>query len=154
MELLKNFISEVRENDTLWLLEAKPGLFAMVEDGEENSYIPVWSKESDAISNISEDWEEYSVTSMNIEEFVGWMRELDEDQIGIAISTGDGGQMFPMPALAMRQIFKGAEIDFEEDKKLVGEDYYDEEWAEGIPDNWEEEYLDSLDDEDEEYDED
>ena len=147
MELLKSFISEVRENDTLWLLEAKPGLFAMVEDGEENSYIPVWSKESDAVSNISEDWEEYSVTSMNIEEFVGWMRELDEDQIGIAISTGDEGQMFPMPALAMGQIFKGAEIDFEEDKKLVGEDYYDEEWAEGIPDNWEEDYLASLDDE-------
>ena len=154
MELLKNFISEVRENDTLWLLEAKPGLFAMVEDGEENSYIPVWSKESDALSNISEDWEEYSVTSMNIEEFVGWMRELDEDQIGIAISSGAEGQMFPMPALAMKQIFKGAEIDFEEDKKLVGEDYYDEEWAEGIPDNWEEDYLDSLDDEEEEYDED
>ena len=154
MELLKNFISEVRENDTLWLLEAKPGLFAMVEDGEENSYIPVWSKESDALSNISEDWEEYSVTSMNIEEFVGWMRELDEDQIGIAISSGEDGQMFPMPALAMKQIFRGAEIDFEEDKKLVGEDYYDEEWAEGIPDNWEEDYLDSLDDEEEEYDED
>ncbi|MBR5781420.1 MAG: DUF2750 domain-containing protein [Bacteroidales bacterium] len=151
MELLKNFISEVRENDTLWLLEAKPGLFAMVEDAEENSYIPVWSKESDALSNISEDWEEYSVTSMNIEEFVGWMRELDEDQIGIAISSGAEGQMFPMPALAMKQIFRGAEIDFEEDKKLVGEDYYDEEWAEGIPDNWEEDYLDSLDDEDEEY---
>ena len=154
MELLKNFISEVRENDTLWLLEAKPGLFAMVEDAEGNSYIPVWSKESDALSNISEDWEEYSVTSMNIEEFVGWMRELDEDQIGIAISSGAEGQMFPMPALAMKQIFKGAEIDFEEDKKLVGEDYYDEEWAEGIPDNWEEDYLDSLDDEDEEYGED
>ena len=41
MELLKNFISEVRENGVFWLLEAKPGLFAMVEDGEENSYIPV-----------------------------------------------------------------------------------------------------------------
>ena len=154
MELLQNFISEVRENDMLWLLEAKPGLFAMVEDGDENSYIPVWSSEAEAVANISEDWEEYSVTSMNIEEFVGWMRELDEDQIGIAISSGEDGQMFPMPALAMKQIFRGAEIDFEEDKKLVGEDYYDEEWAEGIPDNWEEDYLDSLDDEEEEYDED
>lgn len=146
MELLKNFISEVRQNDLLWLLEAKPGLFAMVEDGEENSYIPVWSSEADAVSNISEDWEEYSVTSMNIEEFVGWMRELHEDQIGIAISSGEGGQMFPMPALTMKQIFKGTEIDIEEDKKLVGEDYYDEDWAEGIPDNWEEDYLDSLED--------
>jgi hypothetical protein len=55
--------------------------------------------------------------------------------------------MLPMPALTMKQLFKGASIDNEEDKKLVGEEYYDEEWAEGIPDNWEEEYLDSLDDE-------
>ena len=148
MELLKNFISEVRENDMLWLLEAKPGLFAMVEDGDENSYIPVWSKESDAVSNIGDDWDEYSVTNMNVAEFLGWMNELHEDQIGIAISTGEGGQMLPVPAKMMKQLFKGAEFDAEEDKKLVGEEYYDEEWVEGIPDNWEEEYLDSLDDED------
>lgn len=147
MELLKNFISEVRQNDLLWLLEAKPGLFAMVEDGNENSYIPVWSNEADAVSNISDDWEEYSVTSMNIDEFVGWMRELHEDEIGIAISTGDGGQMLPIPALSMKQLFVGADVDVEEDKKLVGE-HYDEDWAEGIPDNWEEDYLDSLIDED------
>lgn len=147
MEILNNFISEVRKNDMFWLLEAKPGLFAMVEDGEENSYIPVWSSEAEAVSNISEDWEEYSVTNMNVAEFVGWMNELHEDEIGIAISTGEGGQMLPMPALTMKQLLKGAVVDVEEDKKLVGEEYYDEEWAEGIPDNWEEEYLDSLDDE-------
>ncbi len=147
MELLKNFITEVRKNDMFWLLEAKPGLFAMVEDAEENSYIPVWSSEDEAVSNISEDWEEYSVTNMNVAEFVGWMNELHEDEIGIAISTGEGGQMLPMPALTMKQLLKGAVVDVEEDKKLVGEEYYDEEWAEGIPDNWEEEYLDSLDDE-------
>lgn len=147
MELLKNFISEVRQNDLLWLLEAKPGLFAMVEDGNENSYIPVWSNEADAVNNISDDWEEYSVTNMTIDEFVGWMRELHEDEIGIAISTGNGGQMLPIPALSMKQLFVGADIDVEEDKKLVGE-HYDEDWAEGIPDNWEEDYLDSLTDED------
>ena len=147
MELLKNFITEVRENDMFWLLEAKPGLFAMVEDNDENSYIPVWSSEVEAVSNISDDWEEYSVTNMNVAEFLGWMNELHEDQIGIAISTGNGGQMLPMPALTMKQLLKGLTVDAEEDKKLVGEEYYDEEWAEGIPDNWEEEYLDSLDDE-------
>lgn len=147
MELLKNFISEVRQNDLLWLLEAKPGLFAMVEDGNENSYIPVWSNEADAVNNISDDWDEYSVTNMTIDEFVGWMRELHEDEIGIAISTGNGGQMLPIPALSMKQLFVGADIDVEEDKKLVGE-HYDEDWAEGIPDNWEEDYLDSLTDED------
>lgn len=147
MEELRQFILNVKESDTLWLLEAKPGLFAMVEDGDENSYIPVWADEDAAKNNISDDWEEYNVTSMNVDEFVGWMNELHEDNIGIAISTGEDGQMLPVPAKMMTQLFKGAEIDVEEDKKLVGEEYYDEEWAEGIPDNWEEEYLDSLDDE-------
>ncbi len=149
MELLRQFILTVRENDNLWLLEAKPGLFAMVEDGEENSYIPVWSSEQEALGNISDDWEEYNVTNMSIDEFVGWMNELHEDNIGIAISSGNEGQMLPVPAKTMKQLFKGADINVEEDKKLVGEEYYDEEWAEGIPDNWEEEYLDSLDDEEE-----
>ncbi|MBQ8760564.1 MAG: DUF2750 domain-containing protein [Bacteroidales bacterium] len=152
IELLKNFITEVKENDNFWLLEAKPGLFAMVEDGNENSFIPVWSKEQDALNNASDDWEGYNVSSMSIDEFVGWMRELHEDEIGIAISTGEDGQMLPMPALSMKQILVGAEVDVEEDKKLVGE-YYDEEWAEGIPDNWEEEFLDSLSDDEDDDDE-
>ena len=149
IELFKNFISEVRENDNFWLLEAKPGLFAMVEDVDENSFIPVWSNEQDAHASASEDWEGYNVTKMNIAEFVDWMNELHADEIGIAISSGEEGQMFPMPALSMRQIFVGAEIDLEEDKRLVGEEFYDEDWAEGIPDNWEEDFLENLtDDED------
>ena len=81
--------------------------------------------------------------------FVDWMNELHADEIGIAISSGEEGQMFPMPALSMRQIFVGAEIDLEEDKRLVGEEFYDEDWVEGIPDNWEEDFLENLtDDED------
>lgn len=150
INLLSAFIKEIKENDMLWLLEAKPGLFAMVEDADGNSFIPIWSKEQDALDNACDDWDGYNVSSMNIDEFVGWMRELHEDEIGIAIFTNEGGQMLPMPALSMKQILVGTEANVEEDKKLVGE-YYDEEWAEGIPDNWEEEFLDSLsDDEDDE----
>ena len=149
MELLKNFISEVRENSMLWLLEAKPGLFAMVEDAEENSYIPVWANEKAALDNVSDDWEGYNVTNMSIDEFVGWMNELHADEIGIAISAGEG-QMLPVPAKMMKQLFTGAEVDVEKDRNLVGEEFYDEEWSEGIPDNWEEDFLDSLDDEEDE----
>ena len=146
MEELRQFILKVKENNVLWLLEAKPGLFAMVEDGDENSYIPVWADEDAAKNNISDDWEEYNVTSMNVDEFVGWMNELHADNIGIAISSGNEGQMFPIPAKMMKQFFVGADVDVEEDKRLVGE-FYDDEWAEGIPDNWEEDYLDNLDEE-------
>ena len=60
------------------------------------------------------------------------------------IIAGKDGQMFPVPAKLMKQFIVGMEIDVEEDKKLVGEEYYDEEWAEGIPDNWEEEFLENL----------
>ena len=149
MNELNLFVLAVKESGNLWLLEAKPGLFAMVEDGDENSFIPVWSSEQSALADIGDDWEGYNVTSMSIEEFVGWMNELHEDNIGIAVSTGKEGQMLPIPSKTMKQLFTGAEFDAEEDKKLVGEEYYDEEWAEGIPDNWEEDYLDSLtDDED------
>ena len=150
VNLLSNFISEVRENDMLWLLEAKPGLFAMVEDANENSFITVWSNEQDALDSACDDWDGYNVTNMNIAEFVGWMNELHADEIGIAISAGEDGQMFPIPALSMKRVFVGDEIDVEEDKRLVGEDYYDEEWAEGIPDNWEEDFLDNLTDEEDE----
>ena len=55
IELLKNFIAEVKENDNFWLLEAKPGLFAMVEDANENSFIPVWCNEQDALDSASEE---------------------------------------------------------------------------------------------------
>lgn len=145
MNELKQFILSVKENNKFWLLEAKPGLFAMVEDAEENSYIPVWSNENDALQSSNEDWESYSVTTMNIDEFVDWMRELHDDNIGIAIILGSNGQMLPIPALTMKQLFSGSETDEDADRKLVGEEFYDEDWAEGIPDNWEEDYLDSLD---------
>ena len=136
MNELNLFVLAVKESGNLWLLEAKPGLFAMVEDGDENSFIPVWSSEQSALSDIGDDWEGYNVTSMSI------------DNIRSAVSVGNQGQMRPVPAKIKKLLFVGAEINVEEDKKLVGE-YYDEEWAEGIPDNWEEEYLDSLDDEEE-----
>lgn len=147
MELIKRFIAEVKENGRFWLLEAKPGLFAMLEDAEANPFIPVWSNENDAVQCTSEDWEGYSVTTMSISEFTEWMKELSADNIGIAILIGGGEQMLPLPAMTMKQLFSGMEIDEEADRNLVGEEFYDEDWAEGIPDNWEEDFLDNLEDE-------
>lgn len=102
---LNNFITEIKENKILWLLEARPGFFAMVEDNGENSYIPVWSKKQDAIDNANDDWEGYNVTGMSIDEFVDWMNELHEDNIGIAISTEQPGQMLPIAAKDMKKFF-------------------------------------------------
>ena len=124
MEELQKFLQTVNTNGILWLLEAKPGLFAMLEDGGGNSYIPVWASEAEAKANIGDDWESYTVTTMDIAEFITWTRELDGDDIGIAVSTGDEGKILPIPSKIMRQMLGGQDRS---DREPVGEEFYDEE---------------------------
>jgi len=136
MEELQKFLQTVNTNGILWLLEAKPGLFAMLEDGGGNSYIPVWASEAEAKANIGDDWESYTVTTMDIAEFITWTRELDGDDIGIAVSTGDEGKILPIPSKIMRQMLGGQD---KSDRELVGEEFYDEDWAEPMPEDFEDE---------------
>lgn len=136
MEELQKFLQTVNTNGILWLLEAKPGLFAMLEDSGGNSYIPVWASEDEAKANIGDDWENYTVSTMDIAEFITWTRELDGDDIGIAISTGNEGQILPIPSNIMRQMLGGQD---KSDRELVGEEFYDEEWAEPMPEDFEDE---------------
>ena len=136
MEEIQKFLHTVNANGMLWLLEAKPGLFAMLEDGGGNSYIPVWAKKEEAEANIDDDWANYTVATMEIAEFITWTRELGSDNVGIAISTGTEGQIFPIPSNIMRQMFGGQD---KSDRELVGEEFYDEEWAEPMPEDFEDE---------------
>ncbi|MBO7529382.1 MAG: DUF2750 domain-containing protein [Bacteroidales bacterium] len=136
MEELQRFLQTVNQNGILWLLEAKPGLFAMLEDGNGNSYIPVWATKEEAEANIGDDWATYNVSTMEIAEFITWTRELGSDDIGIAISTGTEGQILPIPSKIMRQMLGGQD---KSDRELVGEEFYDEEWAEPMPDDFEDE---------------
>ncbi|MBO2523473.1 MAG: hypothetical protein CW336_06415 [Bacteroidetes bacterium] len=136
MEELQRFLQTVNQNGILWLLEAKPGLFAMLEDGNGNSYIPVWATKEEAEANIGDDWATYNVTTMEIAEFITWTRELGTDDIGIAISTGTEGQILPIPSKIMRQMLGGQD---KSDRELVGEEFYDEEWAEPMPEDFEDE---------------
>lgn len=135
MEELQKFLQTINENGMLWLLEAKPGLFAMLEDGNENSYVAVYATEDDAKASISDDWADYTVANMSLAEFIGWTRELDEDKIGIAVPAGLEGQILPIPSKIMRQMLGGQD---KSDKELVGEEFYDEDWAEPMPEDWEE----------------
>lgn len=133
------FLQAAEEKGELWLLEAKPGLFAMLEDGDGNSFIPVWASEEEAKSNISDDWSDYAVTTMGVDEFVDWLNELGNDGIGIALSSSNSDSALPFPAYIMKKMFKG--ITEKSDKDLVGEEFYDEEWADGFDE------LDELEDE-------
>ena len=42
---LKRFIDAILETRKVWLLEAKEGFFAMLEDSEGEPYIPLWESE-------------------------------------------------------------------------------------------------------------
>ena len=136
MEEIQKFLQTVNQNGILWLLEAKPGLFAMLEDGSGNSYIPVWATKEEAEANIGDDWENYTVATMDIAEFITWTRELDGDDIGIAISTGSDGKILPIPSKIMRQLLGGQD---KTDRELVGEEFYDDDWAEPMPEDFEDE---------------
>ncbi|MGN0032475.1 MAG: DUF2750 domain-containing protein [Candidatus Limimorpha sp.] len=133
MEELQFFLKKVNENGCIWLLEATSGLFAMLEDGGGNSYIPVWESENAAKSNIGGEWVSYNVASMDLPEFIDWTRELESDGIGVAISAGTENSIFPIPAKIMRQMLGIQDVS---DKELVGEEFYDEEWAEPMPEDW------------------
>ena len=42
---LKQFINAILETRKVWLLEAKEGFFAMLEDNDGASYVPLWESE-------------------------------------------------------------------------------------------------------------
>ena len=76
---------------------------------------------------------------MGVDELVAWLNEVGNDGIGIALSSSNSDSALPFPAYIMKKMFKG--ITEKSDKDLVGEEFYDEEWADGFDE------LDELEDE-------
>ena len=64
MEKLESFINAILESRKVWLLEAKEGFFAMLEDNNGDSYIPVWESAESAQKAAQGDWEDYTVADM------------------------------------------------------------------------------------------
>ena len=64
MEKLEKFINAILETRKVWLLEAKEGFFAMLEDGDGEPYIPLWESEDLVLKAAQGDWEGYTVTDM------------------------------------------------------------------------------------------
>lgn len=101
-------IQQIVESKLVWMLQASDGMFAMFEDNAGKQYIPVWPHENSAISFISDDWEDYTATSMKVEEFMDWLDELDRDQIIIGAYPNDNMQVIPVPAAEMKTHLKDA----------------------------------------------
>lgn len=103
-ERFELFVTTIKQNRTIWLLEAKPGLFAMLEDHNENSYIPVWHSEEETLKAAQGEWETYQTTSMTFGELHEWLKELETDAIDIAVSPDENGKILPLKPFQLKQL--------------------------------------------------
>ena len=98
MEKLELFLKAILETRKVWLLEAKEGFFAMLEDNDGEPYIPIWESEVLAAKAAQGDWEGYTVTDMGFSELGQWLKELAADEIDIAVSPVTDGEITAIPS--------------------------------------------------------
>ena len=97
---LEIFLKSILETRKVWLLEAKEGFFAMLEDNDGEPYIPLWESKALAAKAAQGDWEGYTVTDMGFSELGQWLKELADDEIDIAVSPEADGEITAIPSYA------------------------------------------------------
>ena len=132
MNTLESFLETIAETRVIWLLEARPGMFAMLEDGDGNSYIPVWASEDEAKKAAVEDWTHYEVTEMGFSELAVWLKELTRDEIDIAVAPEKEGEIMAIASANFRKWVKPqADDSYHEEADPEEEDFdYGEGWEE------------------------
>lgn len=96
----------ILETRKVWLLEAKEGFFAMLEDTDGESYVPLWASEESALKAAQGDWRGYTVTTMGFSELANWLKELAADEIDIAVSPETDGEITAIPSHKFRNWLK------------------------------------------------
>ncbi|MBQ5958254.1 MAG: DUF2750 domain-containing protein [Bacteroidales bacterium] len=132
---LETFLDKIAETRKVWLLEAMTGMFAMLEDADGNSYIPVWETEELAKKAAKEDWESYEVTEMGFSELAVWLKELSRDEIDIAVSPEKDGEIMAIASSNFRKWVKPmADDSYKEESDDEDEEDFD--YGEGWADKW------------------
>ena len=137
MEILESFLDAITKTRQVWLLEAMTGMFAMLEDAEGNSYIPVWESEQQAKDAAVEDWADYKVTDMGFSELAVWLKELSRDEIDIAVSPVKDGEIIAIASANFRKWLLPMDDNSyheekdDDDESVMDDDFdYGEGWAE------------------------
>lgn len=133
MSTLESFLESIAETRKVWLLEAMTGMFAMLEDSDGNSYIPLWETEEQAKNAAKGDWEGYEVTEMGFSELAVWLKELSRDEIDIAVSPEKDGEIIAIASANFRKWVKPMADDsyHEESEDDEDDDFdYGDGWAE------------------------
>ena len=134
MNKLEQFIASILETRKVWLLEAKEGFFAMLEDNDGESYIPLWESEDLARKAAQGDWEGYTVADMGFSELGSWLKELATDEIDIAVSPEADGEITAIPSYKFRNWLKPYDDHSYKEKDDEEDDDFD--YGEGWAQSW------------------
>ena len=135
MSTLETFLDKIAETRKVWLLEAMTGMFAMLEDADGNSYIPIWESEELAKNAAKEDWQSYEVTEMGFSELAIWLKELSRDEIDIAVSPEKDGEIMAIASSNFRKWVKPmADDSYKEESDDEDEEDFD--YGEGWAEKW------------------
>ena len=126
---LKHFLDAILESRKVWLLEAKEGFFAMLEDNDGEPYMPLWESDAAARAAAQGDWEGYSVTDMGFSELEHWLAELAKDEIDIAVSPESDGEITAISSLKFRTWVKPYSDDSYKEEDDEDDMDYGEGWA-------------------------
>jgi hypothetical protein len=97
-------IGEVVKQKEIWLLQANDGVYAMFEDSNGQSYIPVWPGKEFAVTYAMDDWEDYVPEKMPLREFLEWMQELKADQIMIGAFPNSNLQSMAVDPIDLKHL--------------------------------------------------
>ena len=100
------FISKVKEAGEVWTLVAHEGFYAMFEDENENSLLPVWPDKESADICATDDWADYTPESMVIKEFREWLIELKEDLVLVGVFPGTDHTSYSIDPLQLNKRLK------------------------------------------------
>ena len=128
---LELFLNAILETRKVWLLEAKEGFFAMLEDNNGASYVPLWESGELAAKAAQGDWAGYTTTNMGFSELQHWLKELADDEIDIAVSPEKDGEITAIPSYKFRNWLKPYDDHSYKEKDDEDEDDFDygEGWA-------------------------
>ena len=132
MKNIEPFLETIAETHKVWLLGAVDGMFAMLEDSDGNVYIPLWESAELARKAAIEDWADYDVTEMGFSELAVWLKELNRDEIDIAVSPEKDGEITAIASDKFRQWVKPqADDSYHEEDEDESDDGFDygEGWA-------------------------
>ncbi len=130
MEKLEIFLNAILETHKVWLLEAKEGFFAMLEDNDGEPYMPIWESEEKAVQAAQGDWEGYTATDMGFSELEHWLKELANDDIDVAVSPESDGEITAISSTKFRTWVKPHSDNSFKDEDDEDDDFdYGEGWA-------------------------